>query len=173
MILIKDNTDLFTLEEKGILEKKCSLFTNNDNPAKKENFVNYYVREYVDKDDPEFQTIISKINNYVIKSSKKDNINLTGFWINKVTNETNKNDDFHKDYSDITFLMYLNDEFMGGEYEYIAPESKIKSKIKPKKYLSIITDKNIPHRVNPVLEGERYSIVFFYDINKKINKSLI
>jgi hypothetical protein len=173
MILIKDNTDLFTLEEKYILEKKCSLFTNNDNPAKKENFVNYYVREHVDKDDTEFQTIISKINNYAIKSSKKGNINLTGLWINKVTNETNKNDDFHKDYSDITFLMYLNDEFIGGEYEYIAPESKIKSKIKPKKYLSIIADKNIPHRVNPVLEGERYSIVFFYDINKKINKSLI
>ena len=173
MILIEDNTNLFSLKEKEILEKKCSLFVNSDGPTKKENFTNYYVREHVNKDDLEFQTIISKINDCVNKQFKTNNIILEAFWINKITNETNKNDGFHRDSSDLTFLMYLNDEFTGGEYEYIVSETKRKEKIKPKKYLSIITNRDVEHRVKPVLEGERYSIVFFYNFVKKVNKTLL
>ena len=173
MILIENDIDLFTLEEKEILEKKCSLFVNIDNPVKKEKLTNYYVREFINKDDPEFRTIISKIDNCINKQFKKINIKLDGFWINKITNQTNKNDEFHTDAADITFLIYLNDEFTGGEYEYIELENKKKKKLKPKKYLSIITDRTVEHRVNPVLEGERYSMVFFYNFDKKVNKTLI
>jgi hypothetical protein len=173
MILIENDVDLFTLEEKEILEKKCSLFVNTDNPVKKEKFTNYYVREFINKDDPEFQTIISKIDNCINKQFKKINIKLDTFWINKITNETNKNDGFHKDVSDITFLMYLNEEFTGGEYEYIVETTQKREKLKPKKYLSIITDRTVEHRVTPVLEGERYSMVFFYNFDKKVNKTLI
>lgn len=173
MIFIEDNTDLFSLEEKQILEKKYLFFNQTDTPLKKEQSANYYVRSHISADDIEFKSIISKINDYVIKVSNKTNVKLISCWINKVTNETNKNDDFHKDSSEITFLMYLNDQFTGGEYEYIVTGSKNKEKIKPIKYLGIITDKNISHRVKPVLEGERYSIVFFYDIDKKTNKTLI
>jgi len=173
MISIEDNSDLFNLNEKEILEKKYLSFTLTDNPSKKEKSANYYVRSHIPNDDAEFKMIVSKINNYVTKLSKKDNIKLNAYWINKVTKDTNKNDEFHKDSSDLTFLMYLNEEFTGGEYEYIAPETKNKEKIKPKKYLSIITTKDISHRVKPVLDGERYSIVFFYDFDKKVNKTLI
>jgi hypothetical protein len=169
MILIEDNTNLFTLEEKETLEKKCTLFVNNSSL----NSTNYYVRESIHKDNPEFQTIISKINNCVNKQLKTINIKLDAFWINKITNETNKNDGFHKDSSDITFLMYLNDEFTGGEYEYMVEETQKREKLKPKKYLSIITNRDIEHRVKPVLEGERYSIVFFYSYTKKTNKTLL
>ena len=173
MILIEDNVDLFSPKEKEILEKKYLSFVTSHIPEKNEKGTSYYVRERIFNDDPVFQTIISKINHCVSKLSKTVNINLDGFWINKVTNETNKNDGFHKDESDITFLMYLNDEFTGGEYEYIVAETRKREKLKPKKYLSIMTNRDIEHRVNPVLEGERYSIVFFYSFNKKANKTLL
>lgn len=173
MILIEDNFNLFNLNEKEILEKKYLSFTLTSNPSKNEKSANYYVRSRIPYNDREFKCIVSKINDYVAKLSKKDNIILNACWINKVTKETNKNDKFHKDSSDLTFLMYLNDDFIGGEYEYIEPETKSKEKIKPKKYLSIVITKDISHRVKPVLEGERYSIVFFYNLDKKTNKTLI
>lgn len=170
MLIVSDNTHLFNSDEKEILEKKCAAFKNNDIPKE---FTNYYVREFISKDNAEFQTIISKINDSVSNILKTNNIELNAFWINKVTNETNKNDGFHTDESDITFLMYLNDNFVGGDYEYAIPETKNRERLKPKKYLSVITDKSVRHRVIPVVEGERYSIVFFYNVNRKKSKTLI
>ena len=172
MIVIEDNIDLFTLKEKEILKKRCLSFKIDDIPQKIGKSKNYYVREYISNDDEDMKSIILKIKNYLDKKVKIK-LNFKMAWINKITNETNKKDDFHRDESDITFLMYLNDEFTGGEYEYIVPENKNKEKLKPKKYLSIITNNSISHKVNPVLEGERYSMVFFYDFDKKVNKTLI
>lgn len=171
MIVFEDSTHLFNTEEKEILEKKCRSFVNDDVPSA--DTKNYYVRERINKNNDEFKTIISKVNNHITNLSKTESIKLDGFWINKITNETNQNDGFHKDVSDITFLMYLNDEFTGGEYEYIVPETKNKEHLIPKKYLSIITTKDVAHRVKPVINGERYSIVFFYNFDKKISKTLI
>jgi len=170
MLAIKDNVDLFNPNEKKILEKKCLTFINSSVPNKSSN--NYYVRQHIPNDDIEFETIIDKINNYVIKLLKTD-IKLEGLWINKVTNDTNQTDGFHYDASDITFLMYLNDDFTGGEYEYVISKTDEGKIIKPEKYLSIITDKGIKHRVKPVISGERYSIVFFYYFDTKIKKTLI
>lgn len=171
MLIIRDSTDLFNSKEKEILEKKCKSFAMSDMPNQAH--TNHYVREHISNDDAEFQTIISKINECISKLPNVIDIKLDGFWINKITNETNKKDRFHKDISAITFLMYLNDGFTGGEYEYVISSNRKKEKLKPKKYLSIITDRSVEHRVNPVIEGERYSIVFFYDFNKKVNKTLI
>lgn len=176
MVVVNDSTNLFNSEEKAILEKKCISFTNTDIPTTDNDVLvlqNYYIRERFNNNDIEFETIISKINDYVFKLLKTNKIGLDGFWINKITNETNKNDDFHTDFADITFLMYLNDTFTGGEYEYNEPNIQGRKKIKPKKYLSIVTSTDIEHRVKPVIEGERYSIVFFYSFDKKVNKTLI
>ena len=173
MLLIEDNINLFSLKEKKILKKRCVSFKVDDTPTELSGKSrNYYVRQYISNVDEDMKSIIIKINNY-LNEKLKTKITFQMAWINKITNQTNRNDEFHQDASDITFLMYLNDEFTGGEYEYIEPENKKKEKLKPKQYLSIITDKTIKHRVNPVLEGERYSMVFFYDFNKKINKTLI
>ena len=172
MIVIEDNIDLFTLKEKEILKKKCLSFKIDNTPELTGKSRNYYVRHFISNDDEDMKSIILKIKNYLDKKVKIK-LNFKMAWINKITNETNKKDDFHRDESDITFLMYLNDEFTGGEYEYIVPENKNKEKLKPKKYLSIITNNSISHKVNPVLEGERYSMVFFYDFDKKVNKTLI
>jgi hypothetical protein len=173
MILIENATDLFDTKEKQILEKKCLSFVITHPQFKTNKKSNYYLREGIQNDDIEFQTIISKVNNCVNKLSKTIDVKLDSFWINKVTKNTNKDDEFHKDFSDLTFLMYLNETFTGGEYEYIVPTYKNKQIVKPKKYLSIITNKDILHRVKPVLDGERYSLVFFYNFVKKNKKTLL
>ena len=133
MIIIEDNADLFDTKEKQILEKKCLSFTFTDAPFKINNTTNYYVRELIYNSDIEFQTIISKVNNCVKKLSKSIDIESASVWINKVTKKTNKDDGFHKDISDLTFLMYLNEEFTGGEYEYVEPKTENKQIVKPKK----------------------------------------
>ena len=38
--------------------------------------------------------------------------------------DSNKNDKYHLDTSDITILIFLNDDFVGGEFEYINEEKK-------------------------------------------------
>jgi len=173
MIVIEDSINLFSLKEKKILKKRCVSFKVDNTPTELSGkSKNYYVRQYISNVDEDMKSIITKINNY-LNEKLKTKIRLNTAWINKITNQTNKKDKFHHDESDITFLIYLNDEFTGGEYEYVIPENKKKEKLKPTKYLSIITDRTINHRVNPVLEGERYSMVFFYNFDKEVNKTLI
>ena len=154
MLIIEDNIDLFNSNEKEILEKKCISFVASDTPMVTQSFTNYYVREAIYNNTDEFQTIISKINDCIIKSSNKNNIKLDGFWINKITNETNKNDEFHKDLSDLTFLMYLNDNFEGGEYEYIVSDTKKKETIKQD------VTKNEQNKINWHQQKNMHSILF-------------
>jgi hypothetical protein len=166
MLVIKDNTNLFNPKEKEILEKKCISFIPDKSNKK------YYIRQHISNDDIEFKTIIDKIKDYVVKLLKRD-IKLEKLWINKITNDTKRTGRFHYDLSDITFIMYLNDNFTGGEYEYVLAKTNEVKIIKPEKYLSIISDKCVNHRVNPVIDGERYGIVFFYYFDIKVNKTLI
>jgi hypothetical protein len=93
-------------------------------------------------------------------------------WINKVSVYTNKNDDFHFDNSDLTIVTYLNDDFKGGEFEYI-DTNKSKIKIKPKKGNSLLMNNKLKHKVCPVKLGKRFSLVCFFELNKKINKTIL
>lgn len=97
---------------------------------------------------------------------------LKDSWINKVTIDTNKDDVYHFDISNMTIVTYLNEDFEGGEFEYIDDfESKIK--ITPRKNLSLIMNGYLKHRVLPVTKGVRYSLVSFFDVIKKNRNTLI
>jgi predicted 2-oxoglutarate/Fe(II)-dependent dioxygenase YbiX len=93
-------------------------------------------------------------------------------WINKVTIDTNKDDAYHFDMSNLTIVTYLNDDFEGGEFEYL-DDFKSKVKITPKKNLSLIMNGYLKHRVLPVSKGERYSLVSFFDVIKKNKNTMI
>ena len=97
---------------------------------------------------------------------------LKDSWINKVTIDTNKEDAYHFDMSNLTIVTYLNDDFEGGEFEYI-DDFKSKVKIIPQKNLSLIMNGYLNHRVLPVHKGERYSLVSFFDVIKKYKNTLI
>ena len=75
----------------------------------------------------------------------------------------------------LTFILYLNENFDGGEFEYLDKKDKKnkKIKIKPKINLSIISNNELYHRVLPVLNGERFSLVMFFNVGKKKDYTLI
>ena len=50
-----------------------------------------------------------------------------------------------------TFIIYLNDDFIGGETEFI-----VGSKIKPKQGSLLVFDHQLKHQGNPVLQGTKY-----------------
>ena len=92
-------------------------------------------------------------------------------WMNKVTIETNKNDSFHYDMSYLTAVTYLNDDFEGGEFEYIL--EGITYHFKPIKNVTLIMDKTLFHRVLPVQKGVRYSLITFFNYDSKNKKTLL
>ena len=104
-------------------------------------------------------------NNYGIKCKH------TASWINVVDNRGNKEDAFHYDVADFSLIMYLNDDYVGGELEYI--NSNIVEDIKKYKPITnsaVLISKNVLHRVLPVTIGKRYSMVIFFDFDKDFAK---
>ena len=174
MILINENFNILSDSEQFLLNNKCDNFvlTHVQNPNQNKKTNNYYQRYKFNFEDSEIKEIIKKIINYVKSITNQNEIKPLGVWINKVNSESNKNDDFHKDVSDLTFLLYLNENFEGGDFEYIN-EKKEKIKIKPKTNLSIISNSELYHRVLPVTNGERFSLVVFLKVKNKKETTLI
>jgi hypothetical protein len=168
MILISENFDLLSSDEQLLLKNKCDNFIVDGKPTLNNN---YYYRYFIDSNDTTIKGIIYKITQYIQNTININDIDLLKIWINRVTTESNQNDEFHTDMADLSFLLYLNDDFDGGEFEYMNRNKKIK--IKPKLNLSIITNNTIYHRVSPVTSGERFSLVMFFNINKKKEITLL
>jgi hypothetical protein len=181
MIIINENTIDFNDNEKIILENIIKNFTLHEDIKEYKSGAakNHYVRQMIVEKSKiisdDFISIIDKIENYVekIKLYKDSTIKLNKSWLNKIDVNTNKNDEFHYDASDLSFILYLNDNFNGGIYEYMDETRKI-FEVKPKKFMTITTQKNqILHRVLPVIEGVRYSLVCFFDYEVKKEKLFI
>lgn len=178
MISVNEKFDLLSEDELHILKNRCDEFTLSESPNIKESEFhkklqkNFYHRNHFRLDDNQLQSIIGKVTSYVKNISYNSDIKLSSIWINKVTNETNKNDSFHKDSSYLTFLLYLNENFTGGEFEYINSKNK-KVQITPKTNLSIVSNYKLNHRVLPVLDGIRFSLVMFFDVQNKKETTLI
>ena len=95
-------------------------------------------------------------------------LQYNGIFINKITPETNLNDEYHVDSCDLTIVTYLNDNFSGGEFEYKKDGNL--NLIIPKKNLSILMDREIPHRVMRTYDGNRYSLITWF---RKKTKTII
>jgi hypothetical protein len=170
MIQIENHTGLFSEDEKLLLKNAYDNFTPTDESLK--NINNYYVRRIINKNDKGFEKIIHKVTEHINNISTEFKCELIGMFINRVTSETNTDDEFHTDSDDFTYILYLNDEYEGGEFEYKVGKKKVK--ISTEKYMSISISNDILHRVNPVKTGKRYSFIMFYENeNKKKNKTLI
>lgn len=154
-----------------LLDNLCTNFTVDNTihgtPAKG----NFYYRMVIDKETHliDYQNIIK---DYIHKKYKV-NVEISAIWINRVTTETNKEDRFHFDECDFTVVSYINDNFEGGEFLFQRNERPPTEKIKPKRSLSLITNRELPHKVTPVTSGERYSLIVFCDIPTKSKKTML
>ena len=132
-------------------------------------YVNWYQRSPIENFS-EYQNILESF--LYNKYGQKYVLSNKGAWINKVSINTNKDDDFHFDNSDLTIVTFLNDNFEGGEFKYIDKNNN-EINVKPKKGNSLIMNNKLQHKVSPVKLGERFSLVCFFKLNKKINKTIL
>lgn len=132
---------------------------------------NYYNRMFLNK-----ETDLINYQKRILKYLKQKftiQYEIEGMWINQIAIDTNKDDAFHLDENALTIVTYLNEDFEGGEFEYFLLGTKPNPKIKPKRNLSLITTNELAHKVRPVINGIRYSIVVFCTIPLKDKKTML
>lgn len=170
--MIEIYNNVLTDDELNYLKKECDSFVITSHPSDittdKKSY-NFYVRKSLNKENT-FSFYEKILNTFLNKSGI--NYKIGDLWINKINNETNKNDDYHTDASNLSVVIFLNDDFEGGEFEYVDNFGK-NNKIKPEKNKAILMDNKLRHRVLPVISGERFTLVCFLKYIKKENKSLI
>ena len=92
-------------------------------------------RQYIDLKDPLMYNIVMGLESY-IKTKLYTNLELKSMWINKIDINSNKDDNFHKDTSPYSLILYLNDDYIGGELEYVN-DTNNRLKITPQKNLEV------------------------------------
>lgn len=159
--------DLLNDSELTYLDNILLNFKIEDTPR----VTNYYNRMFLNKETQliEYQEKILKY----LKEKFTVQYEIEGMWINQVTTDTNKDDAFHLDENALTIVTYINDSFEGGEFEYFLLGTKPNPKIKPKRNLSLITTNELAHKVNPVTNGIRYSLIVFCTIPLKDKKTML
>jgi hypothetical protein len=161
--MIKTFSNLLLENELNYILTRCESFVKNNQTIP--DGVNWFYNSMHLYDDTNLNEFRNRVLDVV---GNEYNIQHNGIFINKIIPETNTNDGYHRDESDLTIVTYLNDDFIGGEFEYVVNnELKI---INPRTNLSIIMDKKILHRVLPITEGVRYSLVTWFRL---INKNII
>lgn len=159
---------LLSTDELSYLNKICKNFKISDSPTTREQ--NYYNRHFIDE-KTELLQFQKKVKTY-LDTNFSFKYNIRNIWINQITTETNRNDGFHIDDSDNTIVTFINDDFDGGEFEYIDIHNN-SIKVLPKINNSVLITDKVKHRVLPIENGIRYTLVTFIEIITKSNKSLL
>jgi predicted Rdx family selenoprotein len=171
---IEQVNNLLTENQKQLLQARIIDFKVDERDG--ENLTgnigkNYFTRSWIKGATEEFKSFEKGILEIIVQHESSFNIELNSIWINKITPDTNKKDPFHSDNSQIATVTFLNDDFVGGEFQYKLNGTQ---NIIPEKYKTIVfTGKQIKHRVRPVIKGERYTLVTFWERKKKTQNSLI
>ena len=176
MLIIANNL-LKNIELNNLLEI-CYKFDNqlfqkiDKQKIPDNNYNRLYVKNYLLKS---YYDNLNEFLNQNISETKINALDLSkpNSWINMVTTETNKYDRFHQDNASLSVVTYLNDNFESGEFEYVDSKNKKSIKIKPELNKTLIMDETLPHRVLPIKNGVRFSLVTFYEFTAKKQKSLI
>jgi hypothetical protein len=162
--------NILTDDEFNYLKNFCENFVTHRIPGKN----NYYHTMSLPEDSTQrLQSLRNKISDAIKNEIKWIKFKeVKEWWINKITTETNRDDKFHFDITRATAVIYLNDDFEGGEFEYFGEEGE-KIKLKPEKNLGLIMTDQLNHRVLPVSSGERFSFIVFIDCETKGDRTLI
>lgn len=161
-------------ETKIKLDKICNNFDNENYEKIDYKLENHYMRLIIDNSILlDYLDNCKRLLNEVLPYNTIKNINFhdTTSCINKVTNETNKNDEYHFDISYLTVVTYLNDDFGGGEFLYKEGTNKIE--IKPKNNMTLVMNNRLLHKVMPVIDGTRFSLITFFQLKEKKDKTLM
>lgn len=159
--MIKTIDRLLTDSELKYLLSKCEQFVkNNETIPDGENW--FYNSMHL-WDDENLMNLRLRLIDFV---GDKYEIQYNGIFINKVIPQTNTNDGFHRDSSDLSIVMFLNDDFTGGEFEYYETPTTL-VKIQPSIDKSVLLNTEVLHRVLPIHSGERYTLIVWFKLAKK------
>jgi len=170
-MIIEKIYNLLNEDELNYLKELCTNFVIHHEPDSVTN--SYQIMNILENDIDKLNSLKNRISTII-----ENKIGILKFkeirewWINRVTTETNKKDKFHLDTSRATIVIYLNDNFDGGEFEYLDEKNK-KIKINPKENMALLMTDQLRHRVLPVIKGTRYSFVIFIICEDKTTKTLI
>ncbi len=113
----------------------------------------------------------NKVNKF-ISDNFEDKYVVKSLELNRITEHDVNMNGFHNDHSDLTFISYFNNNFEGGEFEYIDNDNN-HIFIKPEINMTLIMDKNPLHRVNKVTRGERFSLATFLIVGDERTNGII
>lgn len=151
----------------------CNNFKPDTNPSDPNN---YYFRQYI-QEEKELNILNSFLEVSKEQFSKNyftETIEQQGIWLNRVDNTSNQSDQMHRDKFRFSSVTFLNSNFKGGEFNYFCPMTNRLKTITPREYDTIIFEGNaIEHKVNPVTEGTRYTLIVFWDSPYKETKTII
>jgi hypothetical protein len=168
--MIEFYNNLLTEDEKQYLKYKCDNFIETHSPFV-DGKTNRSYHKYKLDEKTELLGLQNRLTD-LMREKVGNNVEFLSFVINRVTVETNKNDQYHVDKSDFTIVTYLDDDFDGGDFVYSLDNIEHKH-IKVKKDLSILMNNEVPHKITPITRGMRYSFACFFNYLIKSNKSLI
>jgi hypothetical protein len=162
---------LLSEDEILFLEEKTKNFIPNTSPSIEKN--NSYFRQFINNEVENLSSFINKIENILKTEHYYYSTELSSVWINKIDYNDYQIEEFHRDEEKISTVTFLNDDFEGGFFVYIQP-NKMEEKTNPKKYRTILFEGNdIPHKVDRVTNGCRYTLITFWNKKEKNDKSLI
>jgi len=107
--------------------------------------------------------IINEVKQIILKEIP----NVDSFVCNVLRLDNTKKNEEHVDTSDYTVIVLLNDNFSGGNL--IVKKQNMGLEIGDLFYFP----SSYKHYVEPVLSGQRYTLVLFVSLNKKNKKTLI
>ena len=172
MILLRDDINVISGDYESYILEKCENFNPTEIPFEEGGLKNFFYRQHLNINEEPNKSVFEKMLLEIQNTFGIDN-NLTGaLWINKVDKDSNQLDDFHTDNTFMSVITYINEDYIGGEFEYIDENGNV-IKIEPKKNNTIFMDNKTKHKVNPVTEGVRFSLVFFFIKPTKNKKTII
>lgn len=163
--MIKIIDSILSDTEIDFLNNLCLNFVNSKQYDELDGFNKTYNSMFIDE-YKELDRFKEEVNNISKEFGLDYKLNNPGVFINKVDSIKNQNDKYHNDGCALTIIVYLNEEFTGGEFEYILDGKT--HHIIPKRNLTIVMDRSVPHRVLPVKSGIRYSLVNWFNKNNMI-----
>lgn len=169
-LFLKDN--FIDDQTKSYLLERIKSFKSDTVPGTLEN---YYYREYIEGEAlKEIKSFSDNIYSVLKSDLFYPHAELAGVWINKVDNTANHNDDFHRDINKFSSITFLNSDFEGGSFEYYDTKNSKAVELRLDPFKTIILEGSmIPHRVKPVTNGVRYTLVSFWDLPRKETKTLL
>lgn len=137
-------------EELSWFDTRRASFDPSDSPVENINKIEaqFYWREKLDVPYNLSKTIFERAGLDISKYN-------FSCQLNRVRPGDNENDGFHTDHSELSFVIFLNDDYEGGKLELVDGE------IDPLRGKLVTLTNNTPHKVQPVTSGERFTIIYF------------